>query len=288
MAVEAMFPLDLLMDVCILSAVQLALDRPCLKRLLRAILLLQLMTVFSILLPAARAAMPLALALAAHALLGRRSIRAVIEAGLALFCGYAACAGFLSLSGRRMATTLSGLLFFCVLLYRRRHIRSQWNIEVILEYKGRQRCFTALIDTGNRLKEHLSGLPVFIVEEATLGRTIEDIHPDSCISIPYGVLGSSGEILCFRPDKLSIMRDDGSSTAAPECLVGIFPSRIPGSTHALAPPEFAQCTASRPPFPISHIKSSRRYSHGVFKHKAIHLWPGGSNPQRFSMLHRRQ
>lgn len=288
MAIEEMFLLDLLMDMGILAAIQFSMDRPCPKRILRATLVLQGATALCISASFLHAAVPLFFPIAAFALLGRRRLKTILEAALALFCAYAACAGFMVVSGKRIPAVLGCMLLLCLLLRRRRHIRNQWNIEIILEKNLCKCCFTALIDTGNRLKEHRSALPILIAEERVIRKAVETISPDEYIPVPYGALGGCGEILCFRADALYIRCGNGRILSAPECLIGIYPSVIPGSTHALAPPEFAQCPAGRL-FPnIPHINISRRYFNGVFKHKAIHLWAGGTDSQGLGMLHRRQ
>ena len=287
-ALEDFFFSDLLMDGCILAAVQRALDRTCLRRLFRALLVLQCFGIAGMILHLNPALLQLAAyPFAAMALLGKRSFSAVLEAAASILCGYAAGAGFLMLTGKRLTGTVCLLGLFCMLLFRRRHIRSHWNIEIILEKNGHRACFPALIDTGNRLREQFSGLPVLIAESAVLGKLTDTLDPDACITLPYGVLGSSGEISCFRPDGLYI-RCDGRRLPAPECLIAVFPQRISGRLHALAPPEFAAALPASNTGLNSILNTYRRFYYGVFKHKAIHLRPGGTDAAGFGMLHRRQ
>lgn len=285
-AVEELFPLDILMDACVLACVQLALDRFCLRRLFRATLVMVFFTVACILLGLRNLALQLLICpIAAFALLGRRRVRQILEAACGIFCCYGAAGGFFHLVGRWSPAILPCMPLFALLL-RRRNIRAQWIVEVRLEYKGAHACFSALIDTGNRLREHRSKLPVLIVQASVLGALSDKIEPSDCVFLPYGVLGSSGEIACFHPDRL-MMRVGDRWKHAPECLAAVFPDRIPGRFRALAPPEFI-LQSEHGFFPDALIKRYRRFYHGVFKHKAIHLWSCRTDSPGFGMLHRRK
>lgn len=100
----------------------------------------------------------------------------------------------------------------------------------------------AMIDTGNRLREPLSDLPVLIVSRRCLTRIIDSVCMDerSVLApgfrmVRYRVLGGGGCMRCFRPEKLSVLRG-GRWTDAPDMWVAIYPGSIPGGVDALAPP----------------------------------------------------
>lgn len=97
--------------------------------------------------------------------------------------------------------------------------------------------FEALIDTGNRLKEPFSGLPVLIVEAKQLGRIAEDplLH---LRRIPYGGIGGCGFMRAFRPKRMEC-RIDGKWKAVDDVWVALYPGRMSGDIHALAPPVLA-------------------------------------------------
>lgn len=166
----------------------------------------------------------------------------ILEAAACMFCAGAAAAGFLSLGeGRTSPFALVGIPLLLFLLRRRRHEKHAWNIEVYVEKDGLSATLPALIDTGNRLCEHESGLPVFIAETAAMPRVAEHVQqlpPEHTKTLPFGVLGSTGEISCFMPDRLEIILPGIGRRPAPPCWVAVFPGRIPGSTRALAPPAF--------------------------------------------------
>lgn len=110
-----------------------------------------------------------------------------------------------------------------------------WQVPLCLTVGGRSARFPALIDTGNRLREPRSGLPVLIAE----ARLVRDILPETGYrTLGFGGLGGNGRMACFRPDAVWI----GSRRRrrrGPEVWVAVSPTPLPGLCQALAPPEFA-------------------------------------------------
>ena len=111
------------------------------------------------------------------------------------------------------------------------------KVKITLNKKGVE--FDAFYDTGNNLKEPVSGLPVII----TTIKTVENLLPEcfvyefshnTCISeifihhnsnikmkfVPYHTIAESGLMLCFVPDKISV---DGTEVKA---LIGISKETI--------------------------------------------------------------
>ena len=105
----------------------------------------------------------------------------------------------------------------------------------------------AFIDTGNRLHEPLSGLPIIIVAE----RWLRGVLDESCFSrsggrlppgfriVRYGALGASGEMICFRPESVCVC-EGREWVRGPDVWVAIYPDEMPGTVEALAPPSFGQ------------------------------------------------
>lgn len=103
----------------------------------------------------------------------------------------------------------------------------------------------ALVDTGNKLREPLSGLPVIIVGR----RRLHGLLDESCLKAPggrlapgfrivrYGALGGKGEMQCFRPESVCIRRR-GRWSDAPDVWIAVYPGDIPSGIEALAPPIF--------------------------------------------------
>lgn len=284
---------DCAMDLCVLLATQLILGYANLRRLLCAQLMLLLVSNIC-LLTGHRPGVALQLALylaCAATLTGARRARPIVEGAICIACVFAAAAG-LAAAGRQNALLAPmGVILLLFLARRRRNIRCRWNIELYVEKNGLGKRFPALIDTGNRLREHRSNQPVLIVEARAIPRIaalVSDLPDEEKRLLPFGVLGGAGELECFQPDRVEILIPGTAPQAAPPCWLAVFPGRIPGATQALAPPEFADAltTDSSSIKPI--LCTVRRFGYGVFKHTANHLRHGRSVSQGIDLLHRRK
>lgn len=110
-----------------------------------------------------------------------------------------------------------------------------WQVTLWLKVGSRSARFPALIDTGNRLREPLSGLPVLIAEVPL----VRDILPETGYrTLGFGALGGKGRMACFRPDALWI-GTGRRRRRGPDVWVAVSPTPLPGLCQALAPPEFA-------------------------------------------------
>lgn len=128
------------------------------------------------------------------------------------------------------------LLISGMLNIRKRRLLS-WEVMVILTLHGRTVHFRALIDTGNRLHEPISGLPVLVAESSLLQDFLHSLQiPFRHVS--FGGLGGNGVVRCFRPDTVLIRRGD-RLVRAPDVWVAVYPGKFPGTSRALAPPAFA-------------------------------------------------
>ena len=284
--------IDLVMDLCALCAVQLGFGSLRLGRLLLAEAVLAACTLLAAVLgpPGAIAQIAVCLLCASVLTDARRPLQAA-EAAVCLLCAFSAAAGLAALNGGKRSALLAplGALAFLLLVRRRRNIRFRWNVELYVELDGAGDVFPALIDTGNRLRDRRSGLPVLIVEASAVpnfAAAADRLDPSQSRVLPFGVLGSFGELRCFRPDRVEILMDRFSPVSAPACLVAPFPGRIPGPTRALAPPEFADAVSPAHILPDGINFRSRRFRHGVFKRPAIHLRSGRSISEGIGLLHR--
>lgn len=282
--------MDLAMDLVILAAVQLSFARFRPLRLLAAQALLSSVTLLALSLGREAATLlhaPVML-LCAAAVTGETGSRRILQAALCILACSAVGAGLCMLLGHWAG--FLGILALTMLMRGRRHPATRWNIEIEMELDGATARFPALMDTGNRLREHGSGLPVLIVEEGA-ARQIADraalLSPDRLRTMPFGVLGSGGEISCFRPDGVHILLPGLGRVRAPDCWAAVYHGRIPGSTRALAPPEFIDAI-EQATYNQGIQDRARRIFYGFFKCKAIHLRAGGADSQGFGLLHRRQ
>ena len=115
---------------------------------------------------------------------------------------------------------------------------SAWQVRVILRSTAGTARFTALIDTGNRLREPISGLPVLIAE----AKLVKGILPNEGYRIlNYGSVGGGGSMACFRPSEVWIEHGD-ARTRGPDVWVAVSAKPLPGTYRALAPSEFASCS----------------------------------------------
>lgn len=263
-------PMDCIMDLYMLLSVQLTFGRLHLRRLLAAFLLLRGCTAAVLLL---RLQIPPVLHLfvfisAAVFAAGAHSLLSIALSTACMICSGAAAAGFSLLGKPALAYALSGGLLILLLMRRQRNISCRWNIDLNLERDGLCARFPALIDTGNRLHEHRSGLPVLIVESGAIPAVdahVQRLPENEKCTLPFGVLGGGGQISCFRADRVTIDVPGRSPVPAPDCWVGVYPGRIPGAACALAPPEFADALSHEHFIPSVIRDRARRFCYVVFK-----------------------
>lgn len=129
---------------------------------------------------------------------------------------------------------LTGASLFTLMLSARHPLRGDWQVNLALMGNGRVARFPALIDTGNRLKEPVSGQPVLIVEE----KLLRPILPDTgWRELSFGAVGGGGRMACFKPAKVYIERGRRRDRG-PDVWVAVSPAPLPGEARALAPSEF--------------------------------------------------
>ena len=164
-------------------------------------------------------------------------------AALRLFRGAGAAAFFAG------ALLGAGALLAATALRKKRLVT--WEVQVFLSAGGGEARFRALVDTGNRLREPFSGLPVLICERGVLA----DVLPAGYDALPpggappgfrqvgYGALGGSGRLNCFRPE-LCLVDYGNGYLKSPDLWVAVYPGKMPGGVRALAPPVVG---AAQPP-----------------------------------------
>ena len=167
----------------------------------------------------------------------------------AMLLGASALLGGAQLAARELvrvragaALSLGGVLGTALLLFlfraKARRVE-QWEVQVVAVKGGQQARFTALIDTGNRLREPISGLPVMIVEQKRIDRLLpygfsgEEARV-GFRRVAYGGVGGNGYLSVFRPDELLVNYSTGWMRA-PAIWIGVYPGRLPGGVCALAP-----------------------------------------------------
>ncbi len=180
------------------------------------------------------------------------SPRAAISGGFAILAGGVFLGGTQFMAMRAFSTpgalafALSALAGAAALMaataFRRRRMVT-WEVRVFLSAGGGEARFHALIDTGNRLREPLSGLPVLICERDVLADVLPAGYdalqpgeaPPGFRQVGYGALGGRGRLNCFQPE-LCLVDYGNGFLKSPDMWVAVYPGKMPGGVRALAPP----------------------------------------------------
>lgn len=123
-----------------------------------------------------------------------------------------------------------------MMLTARHPLRDGWQIRVSLRVGDKTVCVPALIDTGNRLREPLSGLPVLIAEAGLLAGALPR---SGWRALRFGAVCGSGQMPCFRPNAVWVERGR-RKMRLPDVWVAVARQPLPGTARALAPCEFAR------------------------------------------------
>lgn len=142
-----------------------------------------------------------------------------------------------------LVLSAGGVCALCVLGFRGR-VREQHYVPVTITCGEKSVSLTALVDTGNTLRDPISGRPVLVVDEAVAGKLCllshnQLAHPIETMTsarlpglrlIPYTAVGSSaGILLGIRADRVEV---DGKEA---EYIVAFAPQNLGhGQYQALA------------------------------------------------------
>lgn len=166
----------------------------------------------------------------------------------------------------------------------------QVPLEIVL--LGERVAATALLDTGNRLKDPVSGAPVAVVEHSVIARLLPEHLEEAVRRMEQGELGEIGRLLTsaewsarfrvipftalgkekglligFRPDEVYVTVE-GKRIRLDRVVVGVYHRRLDpdGAYQALVHPEMIQAALSPgEAFPFEH---SSRHREGESTHVA--------------------
>lgn len=96
---------------------------------------------------------------------------------------------------------------------------------------GRRYELDALLDTGNMLREPLSGLPVMLVDRG-IG---ERLTAGDSVEIPFGTAGGASTVRAVRASRVEIYHG-GRWRAAGDMFLAACAGRLAGGVEALLPP----------------------------------------------------
>lgn len=123
-----------------------------------------------------------------------------------------------------IATTAA---YMAITVFRRIADRPAKNetVELKIRHNGRTAVISAFSDSGNNLRDYLTGKPVIICRRDKIENLFpmsaewdEDI-PSGARLIPFSSVGGSGVITAFRPDSVIICRD-GKEEKSVDALIG--------------------------------------------------------------------
>lgn len=95
--------------------------------------------------------------------------------------------------------------------------------------------FSALIDTGNSLREPFSGLPVIVCDKRALKGVLPDMQGMGIRLIPYKTVGESGVLPAFLPDKVILKRENGE-TITTRCYIAVSKQDFDGDWSGVCNP----------------------------------------------------
>lgn len=168
-----------------------------------------------------------------------------------------------------------------------------YHMPVEIQFDGHKRRLTALVDTGNRLRDPLTGHPVIVVEQSALQQmlpsylqpAVEQMEAGDLTGvtrllaserwssrfrvIPFSSIGrQNGLLIGFRPDAVHLVID-GRPVPADECILAVYkgPLDPDGAYEALIHPDLVQSVlAARAGEVRSDYYSGRRRTGDVASH----------------------
>lgn len=96
-------------------------------------------------------------------------------------------------------------------------------IKLIIEKNGISAEITAYPDSGNNLRDFLTGLPVIVCRKDSLKNIIPDFRNNSrgLRLIPFSSVGANGIITAFRADRITAVYGNGNKTQI-DALIGTY------------------------------------------------------------------
>lgn len=141
--------------------------------------------------------------------------------------------------GKRSAPAFcAALVLYAVFGDTRRAAREERSVRLRLYLGSGCVDLSALVDSGNRLHEPISGLPVLVVRreclERALGRRQLLALSQAGRPVRFRSLNGGGEMLCLRARRLQILRG-GRAFPAGDVFVALCEHTLSGEHQAIAP-----------------------------------------------------
>lgn len=143
-----------------------------------------------------------------------------------------------ALGARSVPLFFAALVTYALFSDSRRAAREERTVRLRLYLGGGCVELNALVDSGNRLHEPLSGLPVLVVRkeclEQALGRERLEALAGRARPVRFRSLSGGGELLCLRAQRLQILRR-GRAIPAGDVFVALCGHTLSGEHQAIAP-----------------------------------------------------
>ncbi len=114
-------------------------------------------------------------------------------------------------------------VYIIISLYRRVCDKPQKDgmVRLIIEKNGNSAEIFAYIDSGNNLRDFLTGLPVIVCRKDSISRIAPDFSGNlkGIRIIPFSSVGGNGFVTAFRADSITLCRENGEKTQI-EALIG--------------------------------------------------------------------
>ena len=127
---------------------------------------------------------------------------------------FGAAGGYAYLDISVMHLIISTTAVYIVLtLFRRIHDKPQKNelIKILIKHNGKTAEITAYPDSGNNLRDFLTGLPVIVCRKDKIRHIMPFTaeNPKGIRLIPFSSVGGNGIITAFRAESITVCRENG-------------------------------------------------------------------------------
>ena len=122
-------------------------------------------------------------------------------------------------------------VYVIISLYRRIHDKPKKDelLKILIKHKGRTAEISAYPDSGNNLKDFLTGLPVIVCRRDKINHLMPPVSdtPKGVRLIPFSSVGGSGIITAFRAESVEVCRENGQRIQI-DALIGADENALKG------------------------------------------------------------
>ena len=136
------------------------------------------------------------------------------------FFGAAGGYAYLDISVMHLIISTTAV-YTALTLFRRIHDkpRSDELIKIIIKRKGKTAEISAYPDSGNNLRDFLTGLPVIVCRKDKINAVMPQDTEKGVRLIPFSSVGGGGIITAFRAESVTVLRENGEKIQL-DALIG--------------------------------------------------------------------